>query len=302
MSPPDSTAPAAVVDAHFHLWSMEGGRYGWVGDWQRSGRPLPSRYLPPDHAAAFGSRRLAGGVHVEADRDNARPWLETEWLAGLAPGIGFPFAIVAHADLTREDLPQVLERHVAAGPVRGIRMRLAPSPRELAGRRAEDTLLGDARFREGFARLAEHGLSFEMQATANLLPAVAEFAASRTDVPIVLSHFAFPFDRSAAGLAEWRRGLEAVADRAHVHLKLSGLRMLDPAMPDGVVAALVEIAAEVLGAGRLMFGSNFPVETVACAPERALDPLIGAIEALGPAASRQILAANARRFYRLPEA
>ena len=138
--------------------------------------------------------------------------------------------------------------------------------------------LRDARhapaFAAGFARLAAHGLSFDLQCAPEQLEAAAALFARHPDVPVVVDHFGKPrlWAAPIAGpqahphvrlnLADWRRGMAALAALPHVRVKLS---MLGFAVPGWAAdaekeAALKELVLEVIalfGARRCMFSANW---------------------------------------------
>jgi predicted TIM-barrel fold metal-dependent hydrolase len=78
----------------------------------------------------------------------------------------------------------------------------------------------------------------------------------------VLQHAGMLEDLSPAGLEAWRGGMALLAQRPNVVAKLSGLGTFlhrnDPAHIGFVVGETVRL----FGAGRAMFGSNFPIEKI----------------------------------------
>src|SRR5207237_724480 len=138
------------------------------------------------------------------------PVAETRWLASVRRRHGRPTVAVAHAALERDDAEAVLAAHAAFDFVRGIRQK--PEPGQMS----------DARWRRGYAWLARHRLSYDLQAPCGLFAEAAALARDFPDTPIVVNHTGLPVDRSEAGLAAWRRALETVAAPPNVALKISG--------------------------------------------------------------------------------
>lgn len=250
-----------VVDAHHHLWDLEANRYPWLqdapvrmhfGDYAAIRRS----YLPDDLRRDAGPVRLLATVHVEAHwRGGDSSEGETAWLDVQARTCGLPDAIVGHADLTEPDVAPVLDAHCAFGRFRGVRMmtRRAVEPSGAA-------LLDDPGFRRGFALLGPRGLSFDLQAPPETMEAAARLTADFPETTVILTHAGLPLDRSAAGLAAWRRGLAQLAACENVVAKLSGLPMSDPAWTPESLAPMVRALLEAFGPDRVMFGSNFPVD------------------------------------------
>jgi predicted TIM-barrel fold metal-dependent hydrolase len=177
----------------------------------------------------------------------------------------------------------VLDAHLAASPrFRGIR--------HAAGWEASDQvrnshtnpppgLLGDARFRRGFAELAPRGLTFDAWLYHPQLPELTDLAKAFPDTTIILDHFGGPLGigpyagRRAEVFAAWKASIRALADCPNVVVKLGGLVMPlngfgfhKREQPIGSVE-LAEATRdwylhtiECFGVERCMFESNFPVD------------------------------------------
>ncbi|MGT2493683.1 hypothetical protein ACU4GD_32225 [Cupriavidus basilensis] len=72
-------------------------------------------------------------MHVEAEWARANPVDETVWLTALAQRMGRPSALVAHAQLDRADVAEILAAQAAFPMVRGIRQK--PDQRHARRRR-----------------------------------------------------------------------------------------------------------------------------------------------------------------------
>ena len=249
-----------IIDAHHHYWDLEHNQYPWLqshrvpthfGNYDAICRT----YLRDDFQAAWQGVNVVGSVHVEAHwRAGQDPAGETRWLASLGHP---PSACVGHADVLAPDLAQVLAAHCAAGGCRGVRMmtRRAKTPSGVA-------LLQDPRFLRGLETVAAQGLSFDLQATPDMMPAAAELARRVPQLTILLTHAGLPLDQSPAGLALWRAGLTALAQCPNVAVKLSGLAMADWQWTAQSMAERVTQVFDIFGQDRLCFGSNFPVDSL----------------------------------------
>ena len=110
----------------------------------------------------------------------------------------------------------------------GPRRPRTPSSRARWGRWATP------RWRAGFARLARHGLSFDLQTPWWHLREAAALARAFPDTLIVLNHTGLPADRSPEGLRGWREAMATLAVAPNVAVKISGLGVPGPAL-DGRV-------------------------------------------------------------------
>ena len=135
----------------------------------------------------LGARGLHHG-EVEAEFDPAHPVAETDWLADLAAREGLPSVCVAQARLDRQDAAEVLAAQAARPMVRGIRYkpRAAPSPHEAA--RGLQGSMDCPAWRDGYALLDRHGLSFDLQTPWWHLDAAANLARDFPSTQIVINH------------------------------------------------------------------------------------------------------------------
>lgn len=90
------------------------------------------------------------GVYVEAEWNPADPLGEMDFIAELKTRANLPTVAVAQAWLDRADCAAVLEAQAQHSFVRAVRHKPKPA------------MMGDARWRSGYARLAPLGLHFEI--------------------------------------------------------------------------------------------------------------------------------------------
>jgi L-fuconolactonase len=310
MSPVDDAAPPTngsspdplrtdgsrrVIDTHVHLWDATLLAYPWLA----SEPALGPRYGIAD----LGSEgdRLAGLVVVEA---GCRPDLalaEVAWIRSLAARWPVIRGMVAQAPLERG--PQGLadlagDRVGVGGHVVGVRRNVQDeAPRFLV----------QDRFVAGVNALAELSLPFDACVREHQLRELAELADRAPTVVIVLDHLGKPDIRRHAAAAQprsthaWFADLASLAQRENVVVKLSGLateadhgqwreRDIEPYLTHAI---------EVFGPERCLYGSDWPVATLATTYQRWRS-LIEAVIAVLPATARaDILAGTAQRVYRL---
>jgi predicted TIM-barrel fold metal-dependent hydrolase len=272
-----------ICDPHHHLWDRAGHRYlldELLGDTGSGHRVVATVFVE-----CMSMYRAQGPAE-------ARPVGETEFVNGVAAmsasgGYGatrVAAGIVGFADLTLgERVGAVLDAHAAASPrFRGIR--------HAAGWDASDRvrnshtnpppgLLGDARFRRGFAELGKRGLSFDAWLYHPQIPELTALARAFPDTTIVLDHFGGPLGigpyegHRAEIFASWQAAIRELAACPNVVAKLGGLVMplngfgfhKRPQPPDSAELAdttrdWYAHAIECFGVARCMFESNFPVD------------------------------------------
>ena len=127
----------------------------------------------------------------------------------------------------------------------------------------------------------------------------AGLAAACPDVTFVLQHAGMLEDRSEAGCAAWRVGMRMLAGRPNVVVKLSGLGTFLHRNAADHIAAVVTDTVEVFGAGRCLFGSNFPVEKLWTGYDELVDAYRAATAGLGGIEQEAVFRNTAARVYRL---
>ncbi len=276
-----------ICDPHHHLWDHPG-----------------RRYLIDELVADTGSgHNVTSTVFVEcmsmyrADGPQPmRPVGETEFVNGVAAmsrsGRYGPTrvaaGIVSFADLTLgEGVGPVLDAHMAASPrFRGIRHAAGWDKSDQVRNSHTNPppgLLGDARFRRGFAELARRSLTFDAWLYHPQLSEVTSLARAFPDTTIILDHFGGPLgigpyeNRRAEIFASWKGAIRELAQCGNVVVKLGGLVMPingfgfhrgeRPATSPELVDATRDWyrhAIETFGPTRCMFESNFPVDKASC--------------------------------------
>ena len=280
-----------ICDPHHHFWDF------------RTERIPYQRYLLHELADDINSAgNVRSTVFVEARAmyraggpEEMRPVGEVEFVQGMAAasntGLYGPgqaaAAIVGHANLNLGDgVKPVLEALQAASPnrFRGIRHSVtwddSPEIVNTALHRAPGQLRTD-QFRAGAKVLSDMGMSLEGWMYFHQMPDLADFAKAVPDLTIILNHIGGlmrigPYaGRNEEVLAQWRRGIDAVAECPNVNMKLGGMGM--PAngfdwhtrdTPIGseelaeAMAPFMNYCIEKFGPSRCMFESNFPVDKV----------------------------------------
>jgi predicted TIM-barrel fold metal-dependent hydrolase len=258
-------------------------------------------YLPSDYRRDSKDFTIAGLVHVEAEHDPGDPLGETRWLERLAARTGLPSACVGQARLDRADVEDVLAAQAGSPLVRGIRHkpRAADDPRD--ARRGAPGSMDDNAWRRGYAMLARHRLSFDLQTPYWHLDAGADLAADFPETQILINHAGLPADRSDDGLRAWRRALEGMAAHANVAVKISGIGV--PGRPWTVPANRVVVgdAIAIFGAERCLFASNFPVDSLVADFRTIFAGYREMTADLPETEIAKLFHDNARRLYRLDE-
>ncbi|GAB7106129.1 amidohydrolase family protein [Streptomyces phaeofaciens JCM 4814] len=240
-----------TVDAHHHVWDLSVRDQDWIGADSPLRRDFTVADLAPEARAAGVDRTVLVQTVTVAE--------ETPEFLALAAAHDLVAAVVGWTDLTRPDVAAELAR-LRALPggryLRGIRHQVQGEP--------EPEWLLRPDVRRGLAAVAEAGLVYDLVVLPHQLPACAGAAASLPGLTFVLDHLGKP-PVAARTPQPWASGLRALAALPNTVCKLSGLvTEADPA--SWTVDDLRPYADTVLdafGPGRLMFGSDWPVCTLA---------------------------------------
>jgi predicted TIM-barrel fold metal-dependent hydrolase len=296
-----------IVDAHQHFWDFERNYLPWLCDEPaiafRYGdyRALRKSYLPADYLRDSARHNVVKTVHVETEWDPADPVGETRWLQEVIEASGLPHAIVAQARLDQDDVDAVLAGHVACPQVRGIRHkpRAAATPDRVE--RGAPGSMGDPQWRRGYAMLARHSLSFDLQTPWWHLCEAAEVARDFPGTQIILNHTGLPSDRSEAGLAGWRKAMRTLAAEPNVACKISGLGQPGRRWTVARNGPIVLDTIEIFGVERCMFASNFPVDSLVAEFDTIFDGFKTIVAGFSASEQAALFYDNAVRFYRLDE-
>lgn len=276
-----------VIDAHAHFWDPGALHYPWL----TALPPLDRPFLPHAYAADAAGIPLAGVIFVECNclpEESDREVALVELLAETEPRLA---GIVAFVDLSDAAAREsALARLRGVSLVRGVRQNIQGQPPGFA---LEEELV------RGVQRVGDLGLTFDLCATHDQLGEVAVLAARCPDTRLVLDHCGKPPIRER-GWEPWRTSIARIAAHPNVVCKLSGL--LTEAAPACDDEALVPYAAHVLdafGAERLMYGSDWPVLTLAGTHQRWYDFTARFTAAWRPAERRCFYHDTAVRVYGL---
>lgn len=283
------------IDTHFHLHDMKHPTLRW--SWLEPDAIHPSlgdidaikaqHYWIQDYIAETRFSNVTKAIHVQAALGSADLVEETRWLQAFADRFGFPHGIVAECHLAQPDAEAVLERHVEFPNVRGIRELVAPGT------------LTDPDWIRGFRLLPKFKLVPCVSTTYEDLPKVSHLAGLVGDHPVCMEHCAFPMERSKEYFSAWARAVRELGRSQNMYMKISGLGMIDRAWTVESFRPWVLECIEAFGPGRVMFGTNWPLDRLASSyPDliNAYDTIIADF----PMADRQAMfAGNAERVFRI---
>jgi L-fuconolactonase len=314
-----------VIDAHHHLWDLAAREHRWL----MGGQPwaaddelarLRRSFTLADLAPLAAAAGVTGTVVIQTV---AEPW-ETPDLLAMAAGLD-PYAppgpargeppaagqdagpgertgpgrllagVVGWANLAASDVACAVAalRSLPGGEfLSGIRHPVLAEP--------DPDWLARVPVLRGLRALAAAGLSFDIVALPHQLPAAVTAARTVPELTFVLDHLGGP-PAGAPGKATtgpWASAIRSLAALPNVMCKLSGAHTSPARASD--LRPFYETVIGAFGSGRLMFGSDWPVSTLAASYGQVCDLYRELTADLTAAEQDAIFDRTARRVYRLP--
>lgn len=283
------TATAGLVDAHHHVWDLTVRDQDWItGD---ALAPIRRSFgvadLEPE-ADAVGVARTVVVQTVTVPE-------ETPELLELAAGSGLVAGVVGWVDLTAPDVADRLGalRALPGGDALvGIRHQVQSEP-------DPDWLVTDDALR-GLAAVADAGLVYDLVVVPHQLPAAVRAAERLPGLAFVLDHIGKP-PIAAGGLEPWAADVRRLAARPNTSCKLSGMVTeadWDRWKPDDL-RPYADTVLDAFGPDRLMFGSDWPVCTLAAGYREVFDTAQNLTSGLSEAERAAVFGGTATRVYGL---
>ena len=277
-----------IVDTHVHLWNPTVLKYPWLEGVPALNRP----FLLDDYRAACDHLDVEAIVFVQADVHPDDGLREAEWVASLAEEDPRLKGIVAWAPLEKGGSARPIVEQLAEIPqVKGVR-RLIQSE-------AVDYCI-QPKFVEGVRLLADFGFSFDLCIFHPQLANTVKLVKQCPDVQFILDHIGKP-DIKHQVFEPWKQEIAQLSELPNVHCKISGL-VTEADHEKWTPAHLKPYIDHVIacfGFDRVIYGSDWPVSTLAAEYLRWVEVLEGAVGGCSETERRMLFGENARRFYRL---
>ena len=273
------------IDAHHHLWQYNDRDYAWMSGQMTA---LRRNFLIPELDEVTRAAGIDGTVVVQARQTLE----ETEWLLRLSEDHPKILGVVGWVPLISPEVPDVLESFAARSRLKSLRHVLHDEP--------DDFYMLRDDFNRGIRALQRFQLTYDLLVFERHLPQTIEFVDRHPGQVFVLDHIAKPRIRENV-LSPWDSNISELARRENVYCKVSGMateadwtnwqaEQLRPYF-DRVLSAF--------GPGRLMFGSDWPVLTLAGGYGRWVQTFNSFIAELSPAEQESIRSQTAKGAYRI---
>jgi L-fuconolactonase len=280
--------PVAALDAHTHFYDPT----------RPQGVPWPARddkllyrtVLPPEFRELTQKHNVRSAIAVEAS-----PWLEdNQWLLDLAAREPCLAGGVGNLDPSHEDFPKHLDRFARVPLFRGIRINHAGLRRGLEQKAYLDNL----------GLLAKRDLALDVNGGPDMPADVARLAKRLPGLRVVINHAANLRIDGKPVPADWLRGMRGAAEGERVYCKVSALTegtgrtKGDAPKEVEFYQPVLDALWETFGAGRLVYGSNWPVCLNAASYATVHSVVRSYIDRRGRDAAEKFFLGNARAAYK----
>jgi L-fuconolactonase len=273
-----------VVDSHHHFWEIDRFDYSWMSE----GSPLSTDYGPNDLEPLIKGAGVDYTVIVQAvsSPDEAR------WLLEMAEQHEFIAGVVGWVDLTDPEVGYTLDELQRSKYFKGVR--------HIWEGEDDPGWIVNSGAIVGLKELVRRNLSFDFLAKPANLPFIPQVMDQIPDLRAVVDHIAKPLIADHV-VEPWLSDMRKVASINGMHCKISGM-VTEADQQNWTIDDLRPYVHHVLGmfgADRLMFGSDWPVSTLASEYRTVAEVARGILASLSPAAKADIFGGTATRFYRL---
>lgn len=276
------------IDTHQHFWRYQSHEFPWIGPAEKA---LARDFLPSDLRPFFDKAGIDSCIAVQA----RCLMQETDFLLQLAADYSWVKGVIGWVDLLQPHALQTLQDRKETKQLKGFRHILQDEPDPKGFMDAAIVL-------ENIKQLQENGFIYEILLRQNQLSAADGFCTKLDKHYLVIDHIGKPKigQDTEDSFIIWHKDLKAIAAHEHVFCKLSGLvteaNLAHPPQ-QSVFYRYLDSCLELFGIDRLLFGSDWPVCTLA-APYHTV---VGLIESWSHSFSEsekaKIWSENAKKCY-----
>ena len=241
------------IDSHHHIWDLAITPQDWiVGDEMQ---PINKNFLMDDYRKAVQKSGIDKTVIVQTVTN----YQETPLLLDIAEKDSLVAGIVGWLDVDSPDAIKNLDRYQSlpgANYLKGIRDIVQDHP--------DSNYLARPQVDKTIKELGKRGLAFDVLTKTPELPGAIELVRNNPEVQFVLDHISKPYIAKSE-FEPWASLIKEIASFENIVCKVSGI-VTEANWHDWTeedIKPYFEIILENFGAERLMYGSDWPVCTLA---------------------------------------
>ena len=274
-----------IIDSHQHFWNYEPEKHLWIDDEMSV---IKRDFLSDDLQKVFAENGVDACVAVQADQTTE----ETNFLISIAENNNFIKGVVGWVNLRSESIEEDLLKYKKYDVVKGFR-------HVVQGEQDHNFMLRPE-FLRGIELLGKYDLCYDILIFPHQLGAALELVKKFPNQKFVIDHIAKPYIKD--GFFEgWAVMMREIAKHQNVYCKISG--MITEAgyktWTTEQVHPYMKLVLESFGAGRVMYGSDWPVCLVAGNYSMVKALVTDFISDLSQEQQNAIMGGNAAKFYNL---
>jgi L-fuconolactonase len=273
-----------IVDSHHHFWEIDRFDYSWMP----TGSTLATDYGPAHLEPLLKAADVDYTVIIQAvsSPDEAR------WLLELADQNDFIAGVVGWVDLTDPEVGFTLDELQRSKYFKGVR--------HIWEGEDDPGWIVNSGAINGLQELVRRNLTFDFLAKPPNLPYIPKIMDQVPDLRAVVDHIAKPLIADHV-VEPWLTDMRKVASIEGIHCKISG--MVTEADHQNWTAddlrPYIHHVLGLFGTDRLMFGTDWPVSTLAAEYKTVTDTAREILSSLSATATADVFGGTATRFYRL---
>jgi L-fuconolactonase len=274
-----------IIDSHQHFWKYNSDEFAWIDE---SMEKIQKDFLPEDLASIFSETGVDGSVAVQARQKTE----ETSWLLELSVEYEWIRGLIGWVPLTEIDVSKHLDRYSLSGKMKGVRHVVHDEP--------DDQFILRDDFNLGITQIRQYELVYDILIFEKHLPQTIQFVDRHPNQLFVLDHIGKPMIQEGLD-TPWRKNIQKLARRENVYCKLSGIvtEADYEHWTESQIEPYMEIVVDAFWPKRVMFGSDWPVCTVAAEYKEWLDIVLGYLDSFSENERDRILSGTAIEAYDL---
>jgi L-fuconolactonase len=275
------------IDSHQHFWVYDPAKDSWIVEGMEV---IMKDFAPADVLPMLKRNVFDGCVAVQADQSEQ----ETSYLLDLAKKNPFIMGVVGWVDFCADNIAERLEYFSQFPKLKGFRHIVQAEP--------DDNFLLRPDFCRGISLLKEYNFTYDILIYPKHLPVALEFVKRFPGQTFVLDHLAKPLIKDQL-IDQWKQDILPFKDFENVSCKMAGLATEADwkHWKMGDFQQYVEVVFDVFGPDRLLFGSDWPVCTLAASFDQVVDILEYTSSFLGREARKKLWGDNCSRIYNLAD-
>ena len=277
------------IDSHHHIWDLTVRDQGWITG--ESMQPIRRNFSMTDLREAKTGHGIDKTVLVQTITDYA----ETPELLAIAESDELVTAVVGWLEIDAPDAIEHLRQYLdlpGAKYLKGIR--------DIAQDHIDPNYLARDTSIQNVRKLGEFGITYDLLTKVAELPAAIKLVRACPDVQFVMDHISKP-NISKAEIQPWKNLIRELASLPNVVCKISGL-VTEANWKNWEVKDFqpyVDHLIEIFSPSRLMFGSDWPVATLAASYAEVVELAESLTVGLSPSENESFWSKTAIHAYNL---